>query len=99
MKQTQEKLNNLIDVLDYCLHQDYPTDVIGRWVWVSFKSKPDKETRADLTAVGFRWSKRRNAWAHNCGHPTRPARGYTPREKYGSIRADDRLLADIRAAV
>lgn len=97
METKTEKLGNLIDVLDYCLGHDYPTEVIGRWVWLTFKSKPDKSVRSELLAVGFRWSQRRGAWAHNCGRPTRPAKGYSPREKYGSIRGDEHLLSDLRA--
>lgn len=57
--------------------------VVGKWVWASFEAKPDEQTRAALKALGFRWNKARKTWQNPCGHFTRRAKGYDPRDKYG----------------
>ena len=67
--------------------------VVGRWVWVTFKVKPDAGVLAVLKAIGFTWSRRRVAWQHPCGHWSAPARGYDPRDKYGQVRADEVRIA------
>ena len=67
--------------------------VVGRWVWVTFKVKPDAGVLTVMKTIGFTWSRRRSAWQHPCGHWSAPARGYDPREKYGEVRADAVKLA------
>ncbi len=55
---------------------------VGSWVWVSFDEKPERETLEQLKEYGFRYSPRRQKWAHNCGHPTRSAVNVNPWDKY-----------------
>lgn len=60
------------------------TKRVGHWLWIMFPEKPPEQTRIAIKEIGFRFSKRRSAWLHPCGHPcSRPARGYDPRDKYG----------------
>ena len=79
-----EKLDNLIDVIEFCREHALPADVVGRWVWIRFDDKPDADTRELLKAAGFKWVRRRGQWAHNCGYPTPRGKG-NPRFKYGSV--------------
>ena len=57
--------------------------VVGRWVWATFNEKPEPETLRKIKSLGFRWNKARRCWQNPCGHFTRRARGYDPRDKYG----------------
>ena len=90
-----EKLTNIVDVLEYCVDHKLPAEIVGRWVWVSFDTKPAQSVRAGMKAVGFRWSKRPGKWAHNCGHPTTRSNG-DPFWKYGVVPADRQLLVELR---
>jgi hypothetical protein len=66
------------------------TKRVGRWLWIMFPERPDTETLATVKDLGFRFSRRRSAWLHPCGHPCRRrARGYDPRDKYGVRDVDD----------
>ena len=80
----------------FCLEHDLPAEVVGVWIWVRFAEKPDKETRTLLKTSGFRWSPRRQEWAHNCGNPTRASKNARhPRHFYGSVEVEaiaDQLL-------
>jgi hypothetical protein len=87
----KSKPKNLIEVLEFCREQSLPARVVGRWVWVKFDSKPNAEIRQSLKDFGFRWSKRRQQWSHNCGHPTKPALSYRPWDKYQTITIDEAL--------
>lgn len=80
---------SIIEVLEYCKLQALPARVVGRWVWVKFESKPDAEIRQGLKDFGFRWSRRRGQWSHNCGRPTKPAHNYKPWDKYRTYSLDD----------
>ena len=73
-----ESSKSIIEVLEFCKVQNLPARVVGRWVWIKFDDKPDAGTRQSLKDFGFRWSRRRGQWAHNCGHSSRPARSYRP---------------------
>ena len=89
-KSPQEcKPKTLIEVLEFCKAQDLPARIVGRWIWIRFDSKPSSQIRHALKDNGFRWSKRRRQWAHNCGHVSRPARSYRPWDKYQTISLDD----------
>ena len=79
----------ILEVLEYCKVQALPARVVGSWVWIEFESKPSAEIRQGLKDMGFRWSKRRGQWAHNCGSPTRPARSYRPWDKYQTTMLED----------
>ena len=83
-----EKLRNVIEVTELCQQRDLPARLVGRWIWIEFADKPSADVRAELKAAGFHWSPKRLAWQHNCGHPTRAARGYDPRDKYGSVELE-----------
>jgi len=67
--------------------------VVGQWVWVEFPNKPAPEIRRRLVDMGFRWNRKRNAWQNPCGHFTRAARGYDPRDKYGQTPIEDNAPA------
>jgi len=81
-----------VEVLDR-LHKEKPevlpaVRVVGRWLWAEFEEKPGEDVLKAVKVLGFRWSRRRKAWQHPCGDTgrKRPARGYDPRDKYGSRR-------------
>jgi len=64
---SQDRLQELPDVLEFCKVNGLPADLVGQWVWIRFDEKPDTETRDLLKAAGFRWIHKRQQWAHNCG--------------------------------
>ena len=89
---SQSKSNHsILEVLEFCKAQALPARVVGRWVWIKFDSKPSTEIRQGLKDIGFRWSKRRGQWCHNCGLPTKPARNYRPWDKYQTFTMDEAL--------
>ena len=54
------------------LHQQSPTayrlaEVVGKWIWVTFKEQPTAEIRQQLAQLGFHWNRERQAWQHPCG--------------------------------
>ncbi len=61
-------------------------EVVGRWIWVHFDAKPPSAIRTTLSAIGFRWNRKRGYWQHPCGHFRGRSRG-NPREKYAVTRA------------
>ena len=70
------------------LHQQLPAayrlaEVVGRWVWVTFKEQPTAEIRQTLAQLGFHWNRERQAWQHPCGQFSLSSSG-DPREKYSS---------------
>ncbi len=82
-KQASVKSNHgILEVLEFCKELSLPARVVGKWVWIQFESKPDAEVRQSLKDMGFRWSRRRGQWAHNCGLTSKPARSYRPWDKY-----------------
>jgi hypothetical protein len=89
----ESKSKNLIEVLEFCKERNLPARVVGKWVWIEFESKPSAEIRQALKDFGFRWSRRRGQWSHNCGHPTKPAQGYAPWDKYPTKTVDETLAA------
>ena len=96
-KQSEASKSNhsLIEVLEDCKSQDLPARVVGRWVWIKFESKPNAEIRQSLKDMGFRWSKRRQQWAHNCGHSSLPARSYRPWDRYQTTMLEDYVNAGL----
>ena len=42
-------------------------EVVGKWVWVSFRETPAPELRQMLAQLGFHWNRERQAWQHPCG--------------------------------
>jgi ribosome biogenesis GTPase A len=92
------KSKSIIEVLEFCKVQALPARVVGKWVWVKFESKPNADIRQALKDFGFRWSKRRGQWAHNCGHHSRPARNYRPWDKYQTTMLEDYVNAGLGVA-
>jgi hypothetical protein len=80
--ETNTEPKTLEQVVEYCQFHNFPAEIVGSWVWLSFESKPPVETIALLKEYGFRYSPRRKKWAHNCGTPTKSARATNPWEKY-----------------
>ena len=78
---SEPKPHNFLEVQQFCQQMGLPAEAVGRWVWVHFDEKPDQETIRMLKDFGFHWSRRRQAWAHNCGNQCHPGKG-DPREKY-----------------
>ena len=72
------------EVIAFCQQYRLDASTVGKWVWVTFADdkKPGEALREALKNFGFRWSSRRKAWAHNCGHKCRPAKASKPFEKY-----------------
>ena len=66
-------------------------EVVGKWIWVSFKETPAAEIRQSLAQLGFHWNRERQAWQHPCGQ-FRLSSAQDPHEKYSTYRP-----ADIRA--
>jgi hypothetical protein len=58
-------------------------EVVGKWVWVTFKEQPAAEIRQKLAQLGFHWNRERQAWQHPCGQ-FRLSSAYDPHEKYSS---------------
>jgi hypothetical protein len=88
--------HNLIEVVEFCRQQGIAdkAEIVGRWVWVEFDTKPSSELRQAMKDFGFRWSKRRGRWAHNCGHYSRPGQR-DPRFTYGHISLDEAEVSKV----
>ena len=72
------------------LHTQLPAayrlaEVVGRWVWVTFKEQPAAEIRQQLAQLGFHWNRERQAWQHPCGQFSLGSSN-DPHEKYSSYR-------------
>ena len=67
-------------------------EVVGKWVWVTFRETPAPELRQMLAQLGFHWNRERQAWQHPCG-AFRLHGVQDPHEKYESY-----FPADSRAA-
>jgi hypothetical protein len=67
-------------------------EVVGKWVWVTFRETPAPELRQMLAQLGFHWNRERQAWQHPCGAFRLRGAG-DPHEKYQSY-----FPADSRAA-
>jgi hypothetical protein len=63
-------------------------EVVGKWVWVTFRETPAPELRQVLAQLGFHWNRERQAWQHPCG--AFRLRGFQdPHEKYASYHPAD----------
>ncbi|MFH0981839.1 MAG: hypothetical protein V2A79_09900 [Planctomycetota bacterium] len=87
--ETTENLTSIVQVLEYLRTQNLAeyAQIVGRWVWLEFPDKPSAEVRAGLTAVGFRWNRKRSCWQHSCGHHcvSSPADSWYLKSKYGTV--------------
>ena len=63
------------------------TEQIGAWLWLTFASKPDDETRSQMKSAGFRWASKKAKW-YFAAVPS-AGRGKKSieeiRDKYGSV--------------
>jgi hypothetical protein len=67
-------------------------EVVGKWVWVTFRETPAPELRQVLAQLGFHWNRERQAWQHPCG--AFRLRGFQdPHEKYSSYYPADQKAA------
>jgi hypothetical protein len=67
-------------------------EVVGKWVWVTFRETPAPELRQILAQLGFHWNRERQAWQHPCG--AFRLRGFQdPHEKYSSYFPADQKAA------
>ena len=87
-----------MEVVEFCKARALDAELVGRWIWVTFESKPPAEIRQELKDFGFRWSPRRGRWAHNCGYPSRRGVG-DPRLKYGAVPISSLTTDDVREGV
>jgi hypothetical protein len=72
------------------LHQQIPAayrlaEVVGRWVWVTFKEQPAAELRQQLSQLGFHWNRERQTWQHPCGQFSLGS-STDPHAKYSAYR-------------
>ena len=67
-------------------------EVVGKWVWVTFKEQPAAEIRQQLAQLGFHWNRERQAWQHPCGE-YRLSSVQDPHEKYTSYHPADHKTA------
>ena len=67
-------------------------EVVGRWIWVTFRETPAAEIRQQLAQLGFHWNRERQAWQHPCG-VFRLGSITDPHQKYSSY-----FPADVRPA-
>jgi hypothetical protein len=67
-------------------------EVVGKWVWVTFKEQPAAEIRQQLAQLGFHWNRERQAWQHPCGAFRLRGAG-DPHEKYSSYYPADHKAA------
>ena len=67
-------------------------EVVGKWVWVTFRETPAPELRQMLAQLGFHWNRERQAWQHPCG-VFRLGSVTDPHQKYSCY-----FPADVRSA-
>ena len=63
-------------------------EVVGKWVWVTFRETPAPELRQTLAQLGFHWNRERQAWQHPCG-AFRLSSAADPHERYPSYYPAD----------
>lgn len=93
-KNRQLSTSALLGLLQFQCPEVYGlAEVVGRWVWVSFRSVPAVTIRRQLAQSGFHWNRARQVWQHPCGiHRDRAFRG-DPRSKYRSY-----FVSEVKAA-
>ena len=67
-------------------------EVVGYWIWVTFRETPAAEIRQQLAQLGFHWNRERQAWQHPCGKFSLSS-VQDPHQKYSSY-----FPADVRPA-
>ena len=99
LTENPKEVKNVIQAVEFCKKYGLPGRIVGRWCWILFESKPDNETRQLLKDAGFRWSKRRGQWAHNCGHTSKPAHSYRPWDRYETTLLENYVNAGLGVAL
>ena len=67
-------------------------EVVGKWVWVQFKTEPAPTLRQQLAQLGFHWNRERQAWQHPCGAFRLRGAG-DPHDRYASYYPADQQAA------
>ena len=67
-------------------------EVVGKWVWVTFRETPAAELRQQLSQLGFHWNRDRQSWQHPCGAFSLRGSG-DPHDKYPSYYPTDHRTA------
>ncbi len=102
MKDTTTKLESIVDVLEYVRAHGLSqyAEVVGKWVWLEFDAKPAEEVRAGLSAIGFRWNRKRHCWQHPCGHYSKASHADTwfLKAQYGCARLSETTETETAAA-
>ena len=92
---SDQQEHNLDEVSKFCRQHFLNAIQVGKWIWVRFNAQPEEHVRKLLQDFGFRWSKRRGMWAHNCGFPSQSSTNGVPWHKYqcytvsGSVNLED----------
>ena len=76
-----QEAHDILEVVNFCNRLKLQAEQVGHWVWVTFQEKPKPFILKALKDFGFRWSRRRGKWAHNCGSPSMSGQG-DPWQKY-----------------
>lgn len=74
-----EELAEILQALNLSQH----AEIVGKWLWLTFKDKPDDAVILDIKILGFQYSEKRQAWLHRCGNPHTRRSPRDPRAKYG----------------
>lgn len=97
---TIHKDSSAAAVVQWCQAKNLPAELVGRWVWVFFTSKPDAQTRDSLKESGFRFSRahdgRPDGWYHTGGHNRgrrRPVKGCDARTIHGSVPVSELVIS------
>lgn len=77
-------MNKLHAIAEQAARCGAHVEIIGAWVWASFDTKPDEETRYALKCMDFHWNKKRECWQY-AGTPSGPSRYHRQviAQKYG----------------
>ena len=88
-------MNEVQDGLKVARDAGAHIEIIGRWPWATFESKPSEGVRDTLKAAGWRWSSRKAAWYI----PATPAGRLHAknldvlRARFGSMSLEDEVTA------
>ena len=101
MTSPTQHLTSIIDVLEYLKAHGLSQygEIVGCWVWLEFPAKPAADVREGLSAIGFRWNRKRQVWQHPCGHHClhSPADSWYLKAQYGAVPAST-IDTDTQAA-
>lgn len=82
----------VLELLHHLLPRAYElSEVVGKWIWVTFTDKQPAEVTSQLSQLGFHWNSRRKTWQHPCG--VFKGELSDPRTKYQSFHPADLVAA------